>query len=71
MYETWDLAGKRITRAQRHQKEQHDRSARPVKFTTGKRVFLKMPMSLGLQMVIGLYLRMISWNLLELVKLIL
>lgn len=43
MGEAWELAKVKIEAAQKWQKAQHDRQARPVRFQPGDRVFVYMP----------------------------
>ena len=43
MHEAWELARKHISRAQKRQKKQHDRNARPDSSSVGERVFVYMP----------------------------
>ena len=43
MSTAWKLAKEHIKTAQKHQKAQYDRKARPPKFLTGDRVFLYKP----------------------------
>ena len=41
--EAWKLAQENIGKAQKSQKEQHDKKARDAKFSVGERVFVFMP----------------------------
>ena len=43
MSEAWQSANEQITKAQKQQKGQHDRHARPATFKSGDRVFVYMP----------------------------
>ena len=43
MSEAWEMARANVKKAQRRQKQQYDRRARPVEFKPGDRVFIHMP----------------------------
>ena len=49
MVEAWEIARTSIKKAQRRQKQQHDRKARDPKFVIGDRVFVYMPASKSME----------------------